>query len=653
MIIGKYDDLKKQVKSSRPGIPCQNRFWYAISLDFIKSILSGLFFGIIMKEDNFQMILEKIKSLKDEPGCYLWKNKAGEIIYAGKALKLQNRVRSYLNPSVSDLKTRLLQAEIHDLDWIVTASETDALILEATLIKKHSPKYNVRLKDDKKYPFICVSTAEPFPMVFITRDTKNPANLYFGPYADALAVRHVLKMIYKIFPIRKRKQKLPLAKPGKPCLNFHMNRCLAPCTGEIKAEDYRDIIEQIIRFLEGRKDFLLQDMKTKMASHSAKLEYEAAARYRDMIADVEEIRKKQTVVSQGSSDEDIIAFARREDEGQVVVMEVRSGRLEGKKTFPLQGMSNSSEEEILESFMRDYYLDSGFLPGYIILPARVKKGLEPFMQYFSQKSGFMPKVRFPSAGEKKSLLSIAAKNAELSLSERLLATKLKDKTRALEELREMLNLENNPAVIECYDISHFQGSEPVASGVMFVDGKPFKSGYRHYNIKGYDSINDPGMMHEVISRRLQRLVNEQKTLPDLIVIDGGITQLTKACEAANAAGLGNLPIISLAKKNEEIYIPGRNVPFKFEINSAPMKLLRHLRDEAHRFGVSHHRKRRNKIALKGILEKIPDIGIKRTKEILKFLQQRDISSVAVDDLCEIPGIGRKLAEKILSARNTL
>lgn len=615
--------------------------------------------------ENLNLIQDKIANLKKQPGCYIWKDKNGIVIYVGKAIDLSSRVRSYLNPNQQDLKTSLLQKEIYDLDWIITANETDALILESTLIKKYSPRFNVRLKDDKRYPYICVSTGEAFPRVYITRNANNHAHKYFGPFADARATRHVLQLIYKIFPVRKTKLNLPLAKPVRPCLNYQMKRCLGPCQGNVPVEDYNQIIEQILRFLEGRKDNLIKEMKLKMAECSLAMEFEAAARYRDMIADIDQIRKGQTVVNQGGADEDIIAFARKGDDGQVIVMEVRDGRLEGKKSFPLKGVENASPKEILLSFLRDYYLadaiqdSSGnynhpkmkFLPGYIILPENLQKESEPFLQYFIQnsvKNLLVPKLKFPSAGDKKSLLNIAQKNAEMALTERLLATKLKDQTAALEELKDMLKLDEIPAIIECYDISHFQGSDPVASGVMFVDGKPFKSGYRHYNMKGYTGINDPGMIHEAVSRRLQRLVNENETLPDLIVIDGGLTQLAKACEAAVAAGLPNLPIISLAKKLEEIYVPGNNTPYLFDKNSAGMRLLRNLRDEAHRFGVGHHRQRRDKSTLKSLVTEIPDIGTKRKKEILKYVQGKNLLDLTIDQITEIPGIGKNLALQIHS-----
>lgn len=604
----------------------------------------------IRKNMDREFILEKIKNLKDQPGCYLWKGIAGEVIYVGKAIKLANRIRSYLNPNIKDMKTRLLQIEIRDLDWFATTTEVEALILEATLIKKYNPKYNVRLKDDKRYPYICVSTSEDYPMVFLSRNPKANGDRFFGPYTDSRAARDALQIIHKIFPIRKTKLKLPLSKPQRPCLNYHMGRCLGPCQGEEKVpkEDYREMIEKVVQFLEGKKEVLVDSLRVRMNSYSEVLNFEIAAHYRDMIERVEKVRERQTVVSLDGGDEDIVSFARRENEGQVVLLEVRSGRLENKKTFPITGLNESTNRELLESFLRDYYLQARFMPRMILLPEEARSGIEPLLEHIQSEFGFRPKIRVPTQGKKKSLLRLAERNAELALSERILATKLRDQTTALKELKENLKLPDLPRVIECYDISHIQGFEPVASGVMFVDGKPYKSGYRHYKMRGYTGINDPGMMHEVVGRRLQRLLNEDEPLPDLIVIDGGPTQLKKACEVALALDIEHLPMIGLAKKREEVYFPGEKEPYTFPMNSPSMRLLRSLRDEAHRFGVTYHRLRRNKAELKLVLDEVPDIGPTRRKAILRFFAgKKRITQVSYEELLEVEGIGAATARKII------
>ncbi|MBK8394192.1 MAG: excinuclease ABC subunit UvrC [Leptospiraceae bacterium] len=600
-----------------------------------------------MNTEIQKFLKEKIKNLSDSPGCYLWKNHSDEVIYVGKALRLSDRVRSYLNPNISDIKTLSLQKEIHDLDWIATNTEEEALILEDNLIKRYNPKYNIRLKDDKRYPFLCVSTDEPYPMIYLTRKIKADKKKYFGPYTDVKAARDLLDTIHKIFPIRKTPLKLPQSKPVRPCLNFHIKRCLGPCQGNISVEEYSVIVDQIVKFLEGKKESLLSELRTRMNSHSEKMDFERALIYRDMVENIQTIQKRQTVINQAGGDEDIIAYAKREDEGQIVILEIRDGRMNGKKSFALNGLQMASDEEVFTSFLKLYYLHVNYIPTSIILPLNVKKDIEILTDVLTKNFGFKPKLRFPGAGEKKSLLGLAEKNAEMNLSERILATKLKDQTLALKELKENLKLKDIPRIMECYDISHFQGSNPVASGVMFVDGKPYKAGYRRYIMKSYEGINDPGMMHEVIARRLQRILNENESLPDLIVIDGGEVQLARATEAAIALDLPGLAMVGLAKKREEIYFPGNKNPFSFDINSPSMRLLRQLRDEAHRFGVSFHRERRNKATLKTALDSIPDIGIQRKKNILKSLAgKKKINQASLIELKQIPGIGEKLAIKI-------
>lgn len=594
-----------------------------------------------------QTLQEKIKNLGSLPGCYLWKNLEGKVIYVGKALKLQSRVRSYLNPNQKDRKTRALYVEIYDLDWIATRTEKEALLLEATLIKKYNPKFNVRLKDDKKYPFICVSTSEDYPMVFLTRKVKDNGDRFFGPFTDVKAARDNLELIHRIFPIRKTKLKLPLSKPQRPCLNFFMNRCLGPCQGNINKEVYSELVDEILSFLEGKKEKLVSNLKASMIDASEKMEYERAQFLKIRIEKINQIREKQTVVSIDGGDEDILGLARRENEGQIIILEVRGGRLEGKKAFPITGLEFSSDEEVYSSFLRDYYLNVTNLPATLFLPSVAKTNFDSFSEAVLDKFGSSLKLKFPEFGPKKSLLRLAEKNAELSLTERILATKLRDQSVAMKELQEKLNLPSLPRTIECYDISHFQGSSPVASGVMFVDGKPYKSGYRRYKIRGYEGINDPGMMHEVIGRRLSHLINENESLPDLIVIDGGITQLSRAAEAANALEVGHIPMVGLAKKREEVYFPGESLPYSFDIHSPMMRLLRMLRDEAHRFGVTYQRELRKKKTLKTILDDVNDIGEVRRKSLLRYFQsKKKVEEASLAELKLVPGIGEKLAEKI-------
>lgn len=575
-----------------------------------------------MDSERLALIKEKIKNLGDSPGCYLWKDSSNTVIYVGKALKLNDRVKSYLNPNIQDIKTSSLQKEIFDLDWIVVNTEEEALILESNLIKKYYPRYNVRLKDDKKYPFICVSTDESFPMIYLTRRVRGDSKRYFGPFTDVKSTRTLLNLIHRIFPIRKTPLNLPLPKPQKPCLNFHMKRCLGPCQGNVSVEEYSHIINPIIQFLEGKRDSLVSELYKRMQEYSDKLMFERAAIYRDMIENINSFQKKQTIVNPGGGDEDYIALARRDNEGQIVIFEVREGKLEGKKSFALSGLDFSNEQDAILSFMNLYYLNATFIPSYIVVPLKLKKDSNILVQAILEKTNTKMKIINPPGGNRKSLLKLASKNAEVNLTERILATKLKDETIALKQLKEYLNLREIPRVIECYDISHIQGHEPVGSGVMFVDGKPYKSGYRHYVIRGYEGINDPGMMHEVIARRFQKLLNENLDLPDLVVIDGGYTQLSRASEALLALELRDIQIIGLAKKREEIYFPGEKEPYSFDMNSPFMRLLRRIRDEAHRFGITHHRLRRNKSSARTLISGLDNIGKGRASALLKFFSGR-------------------------------
>ena len=596
---------------------------------------------------QIDLIKQKIKNLGEESGCYLWKDKQDSVIYVGKALKLSDRVRSYLNPNISDIKTLSLQSEIHDLEWIITNTEHEALILEASLIKKYFPKFNIRLKDDKRYPFICVSLDEMFPMVYLTRKVKADGKKYFGPYTDVKATRDLLNLILKIFPIRKTPLKLPLKKPQKPCLNFHIKRCLGPCKGDVSREEYGNVVNQVIKFLDGKKEDLVRELKKNMEEYSLKMMFERAAIYRDMISSIQILNRRQTVISSSEEDEDILAIAVREDTAQMVVFEVREGRLEGKKSFALDGTLNSKNEDAFLSFIKLYYIENYNLPSVIRIPIRLSKEVEEIqstLRITTKKKIF---IKSSLQGKAKGIYNLALRNAELNLTERLLATKLKNQNEALKNLKDLLKLDKEPSVIECYDISHFQGSEPVGSGVMFVDGNPYKNGYRHYTIKSYTGINDPGMMHEVIGRRLQRLLNQEDSLPDLVVIDGGFTQLTRATEAAVSLEINGLPMIGLAKKREEVYFPGEKNPYTFPIDSPGMRLLRQIRDEAHRFGITHHRKRRNKATLSGILDGIKDIGPKRKKLIYTFFTgKKKLKDTTLEELQSIPEISETIAERV-------
>ncbi|MCB1143380.1 MAG: excinuclease ABC subunit UvrC [Leptospiraceae bacterium] len=604
-----------------------------------------------MNETTLNSIQLKLKTLGDLPGVYLWKNSENQVIYVGKAIKLRQRIRSYLNPKGLDMKTLSLHFEISDLDWMITNNEVEALILEANLIKKFNPKYNIRLKDDKKYPFLCISTDEMYPRIFLTRNVRSDGKKYFGPFTDVRATRELLALIQKIFPIRKTPLSLPVKKPVRPCLNFHIKRCLAPCQGNVPVEEYSEIINQIIDFLSGNKSGLIKQLRQKMVSYSENLSFEKAAVYRDTIESLGQYNSKQAIVNTNLADEDVLALYCKEKNAQIVVFEIREGKLNGKKSFALDGISEdeSKEKEIYSSFIKLYYFSNFFIPGKIKIPVSKDKEIDKLESTLSLIAQKKISIHSPLRGSSFPVFKMAKLTAEKDLMERVLATKYRSMEAAMEDLQKKLNLPNLPKHIECYDISHFQGSQPVASGVMFLNGEPHKPGYRHYVMRGYDSINDPGMIHEVISRRLQRLMNENKPYPDLIVIDGGQTQLSRAVEAALSLDLGQLLFIGLAKKREEVYFPGETEPYQFPLNDPGIRLIRRLRNEAHRFAITFHRKRRNKNTYQSILDGIPNLGVKRKKDILeKFQGVKRIDSLSVEDLAGINGISISLAEKIHS-----
>ncbi len=578
------------------------------------------------------------------PGVYLWKDNKGTILYAGKAIDLRARLRNYLASDLPERTFNMTQAAA-TVEWITTSTAKEALLLEASIVKKNQPRFNVKLKDDKRYPYLCVSTSEMFPRIFITRQIRDDGNRYFGPYTDVRATRNILSLIHKIFPIRKRPLDLPLKKPARPCMNFHIRRCLGPCQGTVPVEEYAKIVQEILLFLEGRSEILENTVRARMDDYAAQMEYEKASIYRDMIANLRKTTERQSVMSPLGGDEDVIGLAREHGEAQIALFEVRSGRLIDRKSFAMQGSADAEDTEIVSAFIRDYYPDTMLIPRRITtlwkLPDR--REIETALQ---EKSEHNVRIHGPRSPDSRSLLKLAARNAALLLKERILAARVRDREEAVDHLAEILHMKEPPSVIECYDISHIQGHEPVASGVMFVDGAPHPAGYRHYRIKYVEGINDPGMIKEVIARRLMRLLNEEKPLPDLVVIDGGHTQLSAACEAAASLGAGDLPMIGLAKKREEIYLPGDPLPHAYDPASPGLRLIRRLRDEAHRFGVTYHRKRRNRAALRHILDGVPDLGRRRMGALLQHLAGTRIERASVADLEKVPGIGPKLAARI-------
>lgn len=609
------------------------------------------------------ILRQKVNYAPESSGVYLWKNGKNDILYIGKAKNLRNRIRQYLHSK--DVKTRFLMEKVHDVDWIATFNEAEALILENNLIKKHYPIYNIRLKDDKKYPYICISTGEKFPRVFLTRKNRNPSHLYYGPYVDVRAARNIIDLIQRIYPIRKRNLKLPLKTLQRPCINYHIGLCWAPCTGRVDEKDYRKLIDSIIHFMEGKNESLVKELKSEMIKYSNKMEYEKAARIRNLLADIEQLQIRQDMEDSSNEDDyDIIGIYTcnkkrlKEDYDiedyylehiesdyiftQVSLLRIRSGKLVHKGVFAMtehryQGIDQESiYYEIMDAFIRDFYLNNAEIPGRIILGFSVKKKShwENLIQKTKNKVihiDLYTDIERDLSPYRLTLL--ANKNAALSLKERILSEKIRNQRLGLLQIQKMLDLKNLPEIIECYDISNFQGKEATASGIMLKDGIPHKNGYRKYRIQMKNEPNDPAMIYETLSRRFRKLKLEKTITPNLIVIDGGITQLKAALRAREENSI-QIPLISLAKKKEEIYTEHGEI-LDPDSNSPGMLVLRLARDEAHRFAVAYHRNLRMKRNLKSMFKDIPGMGEKRIRELQVWLRGRNVSDLENKELLKI------------------
>lgn len=609
-------------------------------------------------------IQKKLNHLPTQPGVYLMKSQAGEIIYVGKAVNLRNRVRSYFQVSrYHSPKTKLLAAEIADIEYIVTDSEVEALILESNLIKQHSPWFNVRLKDDKNYPFIKVTVNEEFPRVFLVRRRLSDGARYFGPYTSTSAVRSTIKFLRKLFPIRTCRNDIKVGSKDRPCLNYHIRRCPAPCVGLIAQESYKKIVEEVCLFLEGRHEHLIPDLKLKMQKASEALQFEQAAVLRDRISALEQIVEKQKIVAAGNVDQDIIGYARTGDLVCVQVFFVRSGKLIGREHFMLECNVNEEESEIITAFVKQYYHDNGVIPKEILTGAALEEE-EIISRWLRGLRGNEVYFRHPQRGSKKALVEMANENAELVLAEMRAQEQRRanEIERGLWELKDALKLSEPIRRIEAYDVSNIQGSFIVASMVVMIDGKAENDQYRRFKIDSVeDGPNDYLAMQEVIRRRFTRGLRELSgevegdkfsDLPDLVVIDGGKGQLSSAIAARDQLGL-EIPFIGLAERFEEIYLENRSEPLILPRESQGLYLLQRIRDEAHRFAVSYHRHLRSKESTRSVLDQIPGIGPKRKKALLKhFGTVSKIREAEIAELLEAEGIDHKLAAEIYQYMHT-
>ncbi|KKM10520.1 excinuclease ABC subunit C [Clostridiales bacterium PH28_bin88] len=599
---------------------------------------------------------EKLNRLPDRPGVYLMRDSKGNIIYVGKATSLKNRVRSYFRSTHRQAaKTRALVSHIADLEYIVTDSAVEALILENNLIKEHRPKYNIDLKDDKTYPYLKVTLQEKFPRVMVTRSVQKDGARYFGPYTRAGAMNETLKLLRRLFPVRTCTNHT--LQQGRACLNAHIGRCPAPCDGRVDEDTYRAAVGEIVLFLEGRGDDLVARLKQRMEEAAANLEFEKAARLRDQIRAVQDVLAEQKIVSAGLEDQDVIAIARDGGDACGQVFFVRGGKVMGREHFFLGGTADLSREEVMAFFVQQYYARVDVVPREILLGDDAEDR-EVIEEWLGQKRGGRVRLRVPRRGDKLKLVEMVHKNALMVLQEYQLARRKGEAMTAgaLQELRDRLQLPGIPHRIECYDISHIQGSDTVGSMVVFEEGLPKPVDYRRFKIRTVEGPDDFASMKEVLNRRFRRARQELEegelslkfaALPDLVIIDGGKGQLSAAREAMRACGVEEILTFGLAKEEELLFREGRSTPIVLPGDSEGLRLLQRIRDEAHRFAVTYHRQLRDRRQHGSVLDEIPGIGPKRKRALLQhFGSVARVKQATLEELISVDGMNEKTARAV-------
>ncbi|QUH30087.1 excinuclease ABC subunit UvrC [Vallitalea guaymasensis] len=611
-------------------------------------------------------IEEELKKLPVKPGVYLMKDMYGNIIYVGKAIKLRNRVRQYFRKSTNHSnKIRKMVSMIKSFEYIVTDSELEALILECNLIKKHRPKYNTLLKDDKSYPYIKVTINEKYPRILYARELKKDKAKYFGPYTNTRGAKDTIDVITKIWKVRTCNKSLPkeIGK-GRPCLNYHIKQCNAPCQNYINEEDYKKDILEIIEFLNGKYDIVINILTDKMTKASEELDFEKAAEYRDQLASVKSIAGKQKIINASMEDQDVIAFAKAHDEALVQVYFVRNGKLIGREHFHLDGVEELHRREVMTEFVKQFYSGTPFIPKEIILQEEIDEA-NIINAWLTSKKGQKVYIKVPRKGEKHKLVELAANNALLTFEQFGEKIKKEDKRTkgAVKEIVEILGIEDEVKRLEAYDISNIHGFESVGSMIVFEEGKPKRSDYRKFRIKSVKGPDDYKSMEEVLTRRFTHALEEQKEmllkkqdlslgkftrLPDLILMDGGKGQVNIALKVLNEIGL-SIPVCGMVKndKHRTRGIFYNNIEYNIDKDSEGFKLITRIQDEAHRFAIEYHRKLRSKKQIQSILDDIEGIGPKRRINLIKhFGSVEKIRQADVDDLEKTEGINRKVAQTI-------
>ncbi|MCR4398820.1 MAG: excinuclease ABC subunit UvrC [Firmicutes bacterium] len=605
---------------------------------------------------------EKVNSIPDMAGVYLFRDSAGRVIYVGKAVSLRDRVKSHLQRGrASAGPFGGLPDRIADVEYITTTSGVEALILEANLVRKYKPRYNIKLKDDKHFPYIRVTLDEEWPRAIVARSMRKDGSRYFGPYTRAHSVRDTLRALQRAFRFRTCSDEV-MKHAKRPCLHYHIGRCLAPCRGLVDRETYLAGVRDLCSLLEGRGGDVIRGLESRMKHAAEALDFETAARLRDQIRAIEDIREKQSIVLPDMEDRDVVGLAWEGDDAFVQVFQVRDGKLLGRETFGLSDVSGAEPAEMLESFLELYYPAASSVPGEIVLPRR-PTDCESLEGWLARLKGGRVRIRVPARGRLRDLVRMAETNAGLALEEARSGKGRDGETLqgALDDLAAAAGLKSRPRRIEGYDISNIQGRQPVGAMVVFTDGAPDKHQYRRFRIGSVNKPDDYAMMQEMVLRRFRRGLAEKREsageggsrfseFPDLVLVDGGRGQLNAVLEVLRHLGLQDIPALGLAKEREEVYLPDRVEPLRLPADSRALLLIRRLRDEAHRFAVGYHRKLRGKEGLKSALDDVPGVGPKRRSALLRrFGSARGVARATVEEIAAVEGIGPALAVKIKRA----
>ncbi len=599
---------------------------------------------------------EVLGKLSTRPGVYLLKDARGQVLYVGKAKSLRPRVRSYFRKEADQApKTRELMRRVDGMETLVVGTEAEALILEANLIKEHRPRFNILLRDDKRYPYIKVSTQERFPRVYVTRRIVNDGGRYFGPYTSVGPMRQALEVIKRLHTVRSCRYDLPVEGPDRPCLDYHIGRCQAPCVGLQSESSYREMIDEIVEILAGNTEGLRREVEERMQDAADRLDFEHAARLRDVLQGLDTLAREQRVHKAQGGDLDVVGLARDGRLAAGVVLRIRSGLLLGRESLRFTDVGQEPDGTLLDSLLSRHYLGGGDarladLPRAVLLPGAAADAAV-LEEILSEAAGRRVAVRLPLRGGKLRLVELAGQNARHVLEDRVtaLAYAADRAEDALYSLQEALDLKVVPRLMVCFDVSHTQGTETVASAVVFENGEPKKAGYRHMRIRGEWGNDDFRSMEEVVHRYFRRLLDEDRPMPDLAVIDGGKGQLSAAVGALEALGLRDVHVIALAKREEEVFLPGRRHSVHLDRRDRALHLLQRIRDEAHRFAVTYNRKLRGKRTIRSELGDIPGIGPRRQRELLRrFGSVKGVREASKEEIARLEGFSEALASRVLT-----